>query len=208
MLEAKLPGKMAHKIMLPPERDIELPSGFESVAKPSGVLLVLFPAENQLCTALIKRPAHMKYHAGQIGLPGGKLEPTDSNPLEAAIRETFEEVGLHQNSLEVLGKLSPLYLSVTNYLIYPYIGWCSQLPQFNINLEEADKLLVIPLESLNRDNIRYQTLETQSGPLIVPGFEASGEFVWGATAMILAEFMWLAEKDNLFGKKVGIVSEM
>ncbi len=150
----------------------------------------------------------MKYHPGQIGLPGGKLEPSDSNTLEAAIRETFEEVGLERGMLEILGKLTPLYLSVTNYLIYPYIAWCSMPPEFKLNHNEAEKLMLIPLETLSIKNIRFRTLETHTGALTVPGFEASGEFVWGATAMILSEFMWLVDNDQLFGKQIGIVSEM
>lgn len=148
----------------------------------------------------------MKYHPGQIGFPGGKLEPSESSPLEAAIRETFEEIGVNRHHFEVLGRLSPLFLSVTNYLIYPYIAWCEHSPAFNINYDEADKLIVVPLNQLNSNNISYQTLSTYSGPLTVPGYAVSGEFIWGATAMILAEFIWITK--GLFGDKIGIMPEM
>lgn len=190
LLRNKLPGERSHRKMLPPERDLNIPSAHLENVKTSGVLLLLFPEGKELYACLIKRSATMKLHAGQIGFPGGKQDLQDNSPCETAIRETYEEIGLAQDNISILGELSPLYVSVSNYLIYPFVAWTDVKPQFHLNSHEVEKILLFPvLQHLKEPGIKNSELETFSGNLVVPGIPFSGEFIWGATAMILMEFL-------------------
>lgn len=132
----------------------------------------------------------MKMHAGQIGFPGGRQDKEDTTPCDTAIRETYEEIGLTSDSFTILGELSPLYISISNFMIYPYVAWTDEKPQFNLNCNEVEKILKFPiLHHLAEPGIKHSELETVSGKLVVPGIPLNGEFIWGATAMILIEFL-------------------
>lgn len=190
LLINKLPGEASHRKMLPPERDLKIPPSNHVNILESGVLLMVIPTDTELYTCLIKRPGHMKIHAGQIGFPGGRQEPHDISPKETAIREAHEEIGIDPQSIQVIGALTPLYVSVSNYRIHPYVAFTTPRPSFNLNPDEVEKLLFFPLlDHLHEQNREYRTLETFSGKLNVPGISFENEFIWGATAMILCEFL-------------------
>lgn len=132
----------------------------------------------------------MKIHAGQIGFPGGRQDRQDSTPCNTAIRETYEEIGLTADCFIILGELSPLYVSVSNFMIFPFVAWTDEKPQFNLNIHEVEKLLFFPIfQHLKKPGVMNSELETFSGKLVVPGIPFNGEFIWGATAMILIEFL-------------------
>lgn len=190
LLHTSLPGEQSHKKMLPPERGLHVPPGKTDTVLPSGVLLLVFPEGQELYTCLIKRPTTMKIHAGQIGFPGGRQESTDDGPQSAALRETTEEIGLPSENIRILGKLTPLYVSVSNFMIYPFVGWISSRPHFPLNHREVDRLLFFPLlQHVRNPFTEIQEMNTSSGKLHVPGIPFQDEFIWGATAMILAEFL-------------------
>ncbi|MFZ5430029.1 MAG: NUDIX hydrolase [Bacteroidota bacterium] len=189
LLNNRLPGELSHRKMLPPERDL-YPAGTAGEVQPSGVLLLICPDGDELYVCLIKRSATMKIHAGQIGFPGGRQEEGDTGPGATALRETTEEIGLPSENIRILGKLTPLYVSVSNFMIYPYVGWTSGLPGFPLNHREVEKVLFFPLLAhLARPTVEFREMETVSGLLNVPGIPFQEEFIWGATAMILSEFM-------------------
>lgn len=132
----------------------------------------------------------MKVHAGQIGFPGGRQDKEDTTPCDTAIRETYEELGLPSDSFTILGELSPLYVPVSNFMIYPYVAWTNEKPKFHLNYNEVEKLLFFPiLHHLVKSGVKNSEQETASGKLVVPGIPLNGEFIWGATAMILIEFL-------------------
>lgn len=198
LLQNELPGELSHRKMLPPERDLIIPDKNSENVQTSGVLLLLFPKDNELYTCLIKRSAKMKIHAGQIGFPGGRLETVDKTPMETALRETTEEIGLPASRIEIIGKLSPLYVSVSNFLIHPFVGWTNKEPTFPINRHEVEKLLFFPLLSfLQKPWVEQVDLPTFSGHAVVPCIPFQNEFVWGATAMILFELVDLLKSGLL-----------
>lgn len=189
LLSNNLPGGSSHRKMLPPQRDLTIPADDLGAIKVSGVLLIVILHEDELYTCLIKRPDHMKIHAGQIGLPGGKQEEKDETPKDTAIRETSEEIGIRPEDLEMLGRLSPIYLPVSQFLIHPYVAWCPSMPTFRLNSEEVGKLLLLPLIPCMQNAYTVEKeVETFTGKMKVPGFFYQDEFIWGATAMILTEF--------------------
>lgn len=176
--------------MLPPGRELKVPAGHIQSMMPSGVLLPIFPENGELFACMIKRSATMKIHAGQIGFPGGKQDQNDATAQDTALRETSEEIGLNHDEVEILGELTPLYVSVSNFMIYPFVAWIDKRPMLSINRHEVEKMLFFPLISyLSQPEIKYKSLQTVSGKLKVPGISFEGEFIWGATAMILMEFL-------------------
>ena len=128
----------------------------------------------------------MKHHAGQVAFPGGRIDHGET-ALETALRETFEEIGISSEKIEILGSLSELFVDVSGFLIQPFVGWITEKPVFTLNAAEVEKVILFPLLK-QKDNLKETELETVSGKLKVPCYHYEGEIIWGATAMILAEF--------------------
>jgi 8-oxo-dGTP pyrophosphatase MutT (NUDIX family) len=189
-LEKDLPGDKSHRKMLPPGRTLSIPEEHRKSVTSSGVLLFIYPEKNELFTCLIKRQFHLTHHAGQVAFPGGKMEPTDNGILQAAIRETSEEIGIEHDNIQILGALSSLYIPVSGFLIYPFVAWNAFKPQFILNRDEVDKIILFPLLSHCKSRITTEVfLETHTGGLNVPAILFENEIIWGATAMILTELM-------------------
>ena len=185
-LAKTLPGSVSHKKMLPPNRELTFAQDEKSKVKKSSVLFLLFEENNELFVCFIKRPMHMKYHPGQIAMPGGRIEDGET-ALETALRETQEEIGIPKKDIEILGQLSDLYVNVSRFLIHPFVGWLNIKPQFILNKNEVEKIVLFPL--LNYKNAFEDVeLKTVTGNLFVPCIKFEEEIIWGATAMILAEF--------------------
>lgn len=185
-LKQPLPGENSHVKMLPVNRRL---SAFEeelSSIKHSSVLLLLYIENDDLKVLLIKRPAHMKHHAGQVALPGGRIEKNET-AVETALRETQEEVGISPGDIEILGKLSELYVQVSFFQIHPFVGWLRKHNNFNINKSEVEKIIAFPLKNMSNETEEIE-LNSFSGPLKVPCIKFNDEIIWGATAMILMEF--------------------
>lgn len=185
-LKQNLPGADSHQKLLPPYRDLDAPEEEKLIAKKSSVLLLLFEEHNELKACLIKRPSHMKFHAGQIALPGGQIENGET-ALQTALRETEEEVGITAEEIDILGSLSELYVSVSGFLIHPFVGWLKTIPKFTINKSEVEKTVLFPV-SKYKNTFDQMELNTVTGKLKVPCIKFENEILWGATAMILAEF--------------------
>lgn len=185
-LSQSLPGQVSHRKMLPLNRDLSAQPDEQLRIKHSSVLLLLFKKNNELNACLIKRPSHMKHHASQIGLPGGRIEKGET-ALETAFRETWEEIGISREKIEILGSLSELYVQVSGFQINPFVGWISEKPAFIINKNEVERTISFPLETL-KNIIEEAEIKTFTGQLKVPCFKFEDEIIWGATAMILSEF--------------------
>jgi len=185
-LSQSLPGSVSHRKMLPNNRELSANPEELKTLKHSSVLLLLFIENNELNVCLIKRPAHMKNHAGQIALPGGRIEKGET-AIETALRETWEEIGISREKIEILGSLSELYLQVSGFQIHPFVGWIDKKPAFIINKNEVEKTISFPFKLIT-NSIEEVEINTISGQLKVPCIRFEGEIIWGATAMILSEF--------------------
>ncbi|QGY45075.1 NUDIX domain-containing protein [Maribellus comscasis] len=185
-LQITLPGEASHKKMLPPSRKLLAAPEKRHKLKHSSVLLALYVENSNLYGCLIKRPKHMKHHAGQIALPGGRIEKGE-NAVETALRETYEEIGVHKNQIEILGVLSELYVEVSGFLIQPIVGWLNKKPTFSINKDEVEKMVLFPILKY-KNHFEKTSIKTNIGVLEVPCIKFDGEIIWGATAMILSEF--------------------
>jgi 8-oxo-dGTP pyrophosphatase MutT (NUDIX family) len=186
-LKNRLPGSFSHLKMLPPGRLLELPSNHSGYYE-SAVLVLLFPVGRDIRICLIRRPASMKNHAGQIALPGGKREKDDRDLIHTALREAKEEIGIDPASIKVLGLLSSVYVQISDFLITPVLGWLDRAPEFRTDPSEVDEILFISFSDLaGKANLQEREMDTTTGRITAPGYDINGHFIWGATAMILAE---------------------
>lgn len=193
-LKGKLPESNSHLKMLPPNRVLKPAPEDKSRVKYSSVLLLLFPEKDGLKVCLIKRPAYMKHHAGQIALPGGRIEPNES-AQKTALRETHEEIGITSDKIRMLGTLSSFYVEVSRFLITPFVGWMGHKPEFILCAAEVEKTILFPIKAFNPPHSTIE-LKTLTGMLEVPCVKYDGEIIWGATAMILAEFYDLIQQAD------------
>lgn len=192
LLQANLPGSASHKKMLPPGRVLKAAPSNKAPIKHSSVLLLLLQEENELKAYLIKRPSYMKHHAGQIALPGGRMEHGET-AIETALRETFEEIGITAEKIQILGKLTNFYVEVSNFQVQPIVGWLEKEPTFKLCEQEVEKIICFPIQKLKPPYDEVE-LETLTGKLMVPCIKYEGEVIWGATAMILSEFYDIVQK--------------
>jgi 8-oxo-dGTP pyrophosphatase MutT (NUDIX family) len=156
-------------------------------ARQASVLILLYPHERKWRVLLTERPEHMIDHAGQISLPGGTNECGES-PEQCAVREYTEELGTGSAGLQLVGRLSPLYVFASNFWVIPCVAVVSERPAFHPNEREVARLIELPLERLwdpqgrsthviERRGIRFRARDIVCGE----------DRVWGATGMILAE---------------------
>jgi len=158
-------------------------------ARQAAVLLLVYPEQGEWRIPLIVRPAHMPDHAGQVSLPGGVIEPGEDS-RQAALREYVEELGASAHDVEVLGRLSELYLFASNFHVSPWVGVVREAPRFRPSALEVERMLEVPLRHL-ADPTSHGQIERRHGGLsfAAPCYRFDGESIWGATGMILAEFV-------------------
>jgi 8-oxo-dGTP pyrophosphatase MutT (NUDIX family) len=155
----------------------------------AAVLVVLFPNEDEAAFLLTKRPDTLRSHPGQIALPGGRVEPEDSSPWSAALRETWEEIAIRPESVKPVGRLDPLQVTVSNNLILPFAGYLVHRPLLDPPGPEVDEVFEVPLNAL----LDPRTVEEDRWRLrdgneyVVTYYRLSGQVVWGVTARILAD---------------------
>lgn len=184
----QLPGVKGQMKMAPIHREKDYRNVSKNY-KSSAVALVLYPEQNKINSILIQRPIYNGAHSGQIALPGGKLEK-DETTLEAAIRETKEEIDLDLYIENHLGALTNLYIPVSNFIVTPHVFYIEQLPSLKKEEREVAAILPFPIEQLNMPSTRLiKDIQVDKYTLKdVPYFSIEQKTVWGATAIILSEF--------------------
>ncbi|MDT8305139.1 MAG: CoA pyrophosphatase [Anaerolineae bacterium] len=153
------------------------------------VLLLLYPCQQETCIVLTRRRDDLQAHAGQISFPGGRRELLET-PAQAALREAHEEIGIDPATVQLLGELTPLYIPPSDFEVHPFVGWHEQPATFCPQPSEVAELLEVPLQILTNAKTRQEEVWNQRGlELQVPYFSIGPHKVWGATAMILSEFV-------------------
>ena len=166
----------------------------------SAVLILLFPECNIIKTLLIQRPVYDGVHSGQIAFPGGKFEESDIDLMQTALRETFEEVGVPSGDIEIIGKLTDLYINASNFLVSPYLGFVKKMPDFIMDAYEVQKMINVDLFTLGDSSIiSEKTITHHNGNKIrTPYYNIDGLTVWGATAMMISEFNVIVKESKFF----------
>jgi 8-oxo-dGTP pyrophosphatase MutT (NUDIX family) len=161
-------------------------------ARPAAVLVALADGPHGAEVLLTKRSARLRNHRGEISFPGGRIDPGET-PLQAAIREAWEEVQLPTDLVDVTAQLEPLSTVVSKSYIVPLVAHLTHQPELVPHDAEVDRILWVPLAELARpDTFREEWWGTP--PLVRPMyfFELDDETVWGATGRMLFELLSLA----------------
>jgi 8-oxo-dGTP pyrophosphatase MutT (NUDIX family) len=188
-----LPGEKSHELMAPYKRT-KASSIINSEREPklSAVLMLIYPKNGIPHFTLIQRTDYKGTHGGQISFPGGKQEAEESLK-ETALRETFEEIGVAPDKVQILGEITQIYIPPSNFLVSPFIGFVDFEPVFTPEVKEVEEIIEVKISDLiDNEKIKQKKIKvgkhTENTLLIdVPYFELNYNTVWGATATILSE---------------------
>jgi 8-oxo-dGTP pyrophosphatase MutT (NUDIX family) len=147
-----------------------------AASTPAAVLVPLFERGGEVHLWLVRRPASMRSHAGQVAFPGGKSDDGDASLQATALREAHEELGIAPAQVDVLGALDDAQTSSTGFTISPWVGWLASEVEVTPNPSEVDRAFAAPLRAF---------LSPPGGVPPWRGWTIDGELVWGATAAIV-----------------------
>lgn len=198
-LKKPLPGISAQLKMMNSVMKQKAPDTYFNApedAKKACVMVLLFKKEGVWHTVLMQRPESPYPHSKQVSLPGGKLEAIDASLEAGALRETEEEFGIPSDDIETIGRLSKLYIPVSDFLVHPFVGFLQKAPRYGIDYNEVEEIIEVKLEDLKNPLLRKEkNIQTFGGYTLknTPYFDLNGKVVWGATAMMLSEFIEVLE---------------
>ncbi|MEQ8324209.1 MAG: CoA pyrophosphatase [Vicingaceae bacterium] len=197
VLQTELPGEKAHVEMAPIKRPLPDEARNWKETKLSGVLILLYPHQGRIFTSLMMRPDYGGVHSRQVSFPGGRKEAYDADLRQTALREAHEELNIEPSKVTVLGELSELYIPPSKSLVTPVLGFSHERPDFIADTREVGEIieadfyqLLHPDSKTSIDVVRADyTLKN------VPAYNYNEYVIWGATAMMINEIMWLLPKN-------------
>lgn len=191
-----LTGKIKEKsLQLENHNDISV---FSTDKVRSAVLVPITMQQDKLVLLYTRRAAHLPRHRGQVSFPGGVIEKIDRSPLDAALRETCEEIGISREQIEVIGKLNP-FDSTTGYFIYPFIGIIKDLNGLHKDDVEVDRIFCIPIDWLcEPKHSELRDFEGINGTKQKIWFfdDFDGESLWGISAKITRNLIDLIKNNE------------
>ena len=188
-LAEPLPGSESHLTMATRPRRGWQPGRIPPDCLDSAALLLLYPLDGRPHLVLTLRDEALPQHGGQVSLPGGRVEPTESF-AEAALREAHEEIGVDPAATRLLGPLSPLHIPVSGFVLHPQIAATSARPDLRPQAGEVARILEVPVADLQDPHrIGIERRIYEGTHYEVPYFRVEDLKVWGATAIVLAEFL-------------------
>lgn len=198
IIDEALPGDSAHAIMAPLERrELMLNLNLEIVnPRKAAVLMLLYPKNSLTHLVLIVRNTYPGVHSSQIAFPGGKVETSDASLQQTALRETWEEIGIDPEKINVVRSFSDVYIPPSNFLVYPFLGFCTEELIFIPDPSEVAGILEVSLSDfLDEKNVKSKQMTTSyTQETTVPVFIMGEHVVWGATAMMLSELKEVLKK--------------
>jgi len=193
-LSNPLPGSVSHKKMASQHRvkhfnndTFDIPN-----AKKSAVMILFFHEDNDLKMIVIRRSKYVGIHSGQIAFPGGRFEEEDKDVRTTALREIHEEIGIPDEKIEIIGRLSDIYVPPSNFLISVFVGYLSERPIYKIQEREVDEIIEIPFDDFYKpDVIKEKDFYVNSIKAVsmAPYFDVTNAEIWGASAMVISELL-------------------
>ncbi len=191
-----LPGFEAQVRMSPSHRAFTPPPG-KSHPLVGAVMVLLYPGNEQetLFLVLTVRTENVAVHKGQVSFPGGAAEPEDESLAHTALREACEELGVCGDDVSIIGELTPIYIEPSNFHVHPFVAYLPYRPSFILQPEEVLHLLEVPVSHFfDPKNINVENWVIDGTERSIPYFDVYGRKVWGATAIILSEFVAVLER--------------
>ena len=191
-LAETLPGVEAQMRFAPaPSRTGWKAGYFPDDARIAAALLLIYDGPEGPALPLTIRASGLTRHAGQISLPGGESDAGETL-AQTALREAHEEIGVDPASVTVLGELTPVHVLVSGFTLHPVVGVTHERPVFQASPGEVEAIIEVSLDHLrDASRIRRGTRIREGIAVEFPYFDLLGHQVWGATAMVLGEFVCL-----------------
>ena len=142
---------------------------------------------------LTRRVEGLAHHGGQLCLPGGRLEPGEA-ALDAALRETHEELGLARAAMTVVGPLTPVFVPVSGFLVHPFLAVAGWSPPLRADPAEVAEVIELPMEQVVGRKPEQRTELRGNVRVHIPYYPVRSHQLWGATAMIVTELADLLER--------------
>ena len=197
-LQGELPGALAQNKMSPSKRPTFGTFPKQTTTRESSVLILLYIKNNEFYVPFIQRPKYHGAHSAQVSLPGGKFEPQDKNLMDTALRETWEEIGVKPDKIQIVGNLTPIYIPNSNYNVTPYVAYLAECPTFTPDAFEVDYIIEASLSQLIAPETIQSFVKNINGHIIeAPFFNIDNCEIWGATAMIISELKELINNLEL-----------
>ena len=161
----------------------------------AAVLIPLFKTASEYRILFTKRTDTVDAHKGQISFPGGKIEDEDASPLESALREADEEIGLSRKDVTVLGQMDDARTLSSNYIVHPFVGLIPCPYDFKTSVQEVRELIEVPFQVfLSGDSAGENTPVVYEGVTYQSlAYYHRGEVIWGATARIMRNLVDLVK---------------
>ena len=187
LLKQELPGHSAHRKMIPTFPG-DAPEYFNhgKQLRDAAVLISLFEEDNRLKTFFIVRMPDPGPHSGQIAFPGGRIEDADTDLIDTAIREAFEETGISACRNDVIGTLTPVQIPISGFSVLPVICVLEKKPEFDLCEVEVKSVFTADLLAL-LENETNRNIVARGINIDAPCFVYDEKIIWGATAMVLRE---------------------
>jgi 8-oxo-dGTP pyrophosphatase MutT (NUDIX family) len=186
-----------------PGNPLEMEAVADAASQPilhrSAILVALFEEDGETHLVLTRRSSELRSHRGEVALPGGRCD-TDETPLETALREAHEEVGIDPSSITPVAWLSPIVTFASGSAIWPVVGVLGERPVMVIDPAEVDRAFVVSLKDLMADGAflaeRWRRDVSRPGAdddgyFPIYFYAVPGDVIWGATARVLTELLCL-----------------
>ncbi len=198
-LQEPLPGEDSQLLMAPSIRSKMSAYDFEKLnPKISAVLALIYPNEKLEPTMVLTlRQSYKGVHSAQISFAGGKKDDSDENLKATALRETKEEIGIDGQHINVLTELSNLYIPPSNFLVYPFLAYCNETPNFIIDKSEVAEIIEFNAFHITNESIKNKMIiekHPSGSNVMAPYYLINNHKVWGATAIILSELEAIFKK--------------
>ena len=150
----------------------------------AAVLLPVFRQHGDWTLVMTRRALHLRHHPGQISFPGGRIEVGEST-AQAALRETYEEIGIPPSAVQLLGCLPAINTS-TGFIVQPWLGLLNTQPVFSVHPDEVDSVLLLPLrEALCAQRRKTEIWQLRGRQQQLHFIPWQQQLIWGASAEIL-----------------------